>query len=94
MTDGIAPTNTHTNTDKKNTDAAQPCNRWEETIFIIITIVLGIIAVTTIFGALWLSAHGISPIPESVIALGSTATGALAGVLVPRPSTSSTSKQG
>jgi|GEM_PF-6364973 len=66
-----------------------PGSRWEEIIYVFITVVLGIIAVTTIFGALWLTAHGISPIPESVIALGSTATGALAGVLVPRPSTAS-----
>ena len=86
MTNGITPTPAPTPPTQLPLGS-----RWEEIIYVIITLTLGTIAVVTIFGALWLTAHGMSPIPESVIALGSTAVGALAGVLVPRPSTA---KQG
>ena len=75
--------------------ASEECGKWEQHIYVIITAVLGIIAILTIAGALWLTARGIPQIPDSIVALGSTAVGALAGVLVPRPSSAARStKQG
>lgn len=48
--------------------------------------ILGIVTVLSIGGAIILSVIG-RPIPESVVALGSVAIGALAGLLAPSPGT-------
>lgn len=57
-------------------------------IYRIVVISLGLAVLSCIIGAIVLSALG-KPIPELLIALGSGAIGALAGLLAPSPSSGS-----
>ena len=58
MTNGMAPAPP---TQPPTPPAQLPVgSRWEEIIYVIITLTLGTIAVVTISGALWLTAHGMN----------------------------------
>jgi hypothetical protein len=67
----------------------QPALIWDYWLYRIVVISLGIVAVTAIFGAIYLSA--ITPVgttvrlPETLTALGAAAIGALAGLIAPSP---------
>jgi hypothetical protein len=56
-------------------------------IYRIVVMVLGLAVLLTLTGAICLAAGG-KPLPEGVIALGSAAAGALAGLLAPSPARS------
>ncbi len=53
-------------------------------IYRAVVIFLGLLAIIAVFGALYTTAAN-KTLPESVVALGSTAVGALAGLLAPSP---------
>ncbi len=61
----------------------------ESGIYYVVVISLGLVAVASIVGAIYLtaSAHGeaAAKIPDTITALGSAAIGALAGLLAPSP---------
>jgi hypothetical protein len=62
-----------------------PAGGSEYGLFRMVVIFLGTIAVVTVAGALFLSAIGKPAVPDGVIAIGSAAVGALAGLLTPSP---------
>ena len=52
---------------------------------------LGFAVIATVLGGLWLAGSSGADVPEGIIALGSAAVGALAGLLAPSPVTRQTS---
>lgn len=56
-------------------------------IYRIVVIVLGITILGTVFGGFWLASTSTTEIPQAMVALGSGALGALAGLLAPSPAT-------
>lgn len=62
-------------------DVAQPAYITDRWVYRAVVVILGIVIITSAIGALILS----DKIPDSLIALGSTAIGALAGLLAPSP---------
>jgi hypothetical protein len=57
-------------------------NRW---IFRLVVAFLGLTVLLTVLGGFYLSIKTAATIPEGLIALGSAAVGALAGLLAPSP---------
>jgi hypothetical protein len=57
----------------------------DKVVYRMVVAALGITVLCAIIGALVVAAIGKSNMPESVVALGSTALGALAGLLAPSP---------
>ncbi len=58
----------------------QPAYTNDKPFYRIVAIALSAVVVLTIIGAIWLASNN-KEIPDAIIALGSTAVGALAGVL-------------
>lgn len=64
--------------------------QWDPWIYRLVVAFLGLTVLSTVVGGLLISAFSGSTVSEGIIALGSAAVGALAGLLAPSP----TSKQG
>lgn len=56
--------------------------QWDAAVYRITVTALGIAIILSLFGGIWLSHHD-KAIPEILIAIGSAAVGALAGLLAP-----------
>ena len=59
---------------------------WDPWIYRLVVIFLGTTVLSTVLGGLYLSGSSGSEISQGIIALGSAAVGALAGLLAPSPS--------
>lgn len=67
--------------------AAEPAYRRDRWIYRLVAGVLGLIALVAAVGAIWLALEG-TDIPDLLVALGSAAVGALAGLFNPVQSSS------
>lgn len=56
----------------------------QDAMYLVVTVALGLVALSAVGGGIYLAAIGQS-IPESVVALGSAAVGALSSLMVPAP---------
>ena len=62
-----------------------PPLRSDAWIYRLVVGALGLTVLTTVVGAIALSAQSISPVPDMLTAIGSASVGALAGLLAPVP---------
>jgi hypothetical protein len=65
--------------------SAQSPLQWDPWVYRMVVGFLGITVVSTVIGGLLISAFSGSTVSEGIIALGSAAVGALAGLLAPSP---------
>ena len=59
--------------------------QWDEWIYRIVVLMLGLTVLLVALGGIYLAANGVTTIPDILIAIGSAAVGALAGLLSPTP---------
>jgi len=64
-----------------------PCSplAWDQWIYRLVVIFLGFTVISSVIGAIILAARGITTTPEILVAIGSAAVGAMAGLLAPSP---------
>lgn len=67
---------------RQYSEPAYVADKW---IYRMVVGILGLAIVIAAGGALWLAVRGGGPTPEILLALGSAAVGALAGLLAPSP---------
>ena len=64
--------------------------QWDVWIYRLVVVFLGLTTLFTVIGLIVLAGIGKSPAPEGLVALGSAAVGALAGLLAPSPASNKT----
>lgn len=62
-----------------------PPLEWDTWIYRIVVGSLALVVLSVVVGAMILTAYRLGPIPDVITALGSTALGAIAGLLAPSP---------
>ncbi len=59
--------------------------QWDKWIYRIVVLMLGLTVLLIALGGIYLAANEVTTIPDILIAIGSAAVGALAGLLTPTP---------